>query len=332
MAKPEVRVHFIGDGDYFSPVVAALADEYAIIRDPKNPEFLFFCCVGTSHRRYDCVKIQYVGENMTPDFNWCDYAVGYDYIEFEDRYIRNSRNMRCFPWCAEHVKLSKERDFIVAEAESKTGFCNFIYSNAKSADPIRMEFFEKLSKYKQVDSGGRCCNNIGYFVKDKIEWQRRYKFSIAFENSAKSGYTTEKIIEPLVAHTIPIYWGDPRVCEEFNVNRFINYADYPCMDAVIDRVRELDNDHDQYLNMLSQPWFPDTAPVPVDQKFPSPELLAFVRHIFAQGPIAAKRIPAYGFMQAEKRRVMQESFLGKMRHSAKKRKAELKAALARFLR
>ena len=36
------------------------------------------------------------------------------------------------------------------------------------------------------------------------------------------GYTTEKIFEPMIAQSIPIYWGNPRIGEDFNEKSFIN--------------------------------------------------------------------------------------------------------------
>ena len=38
--------------------------------------------------------------------------------------------------------------------------------------------------------------------------------TIAFENSSFPGYTTEKIFEPMLEGSIPIYWGNPRVDED----------------------------------------------------------------------------------------------------------------------
>ena len=85
---------------------------------------------------------------------------------------------------------------------------------------------EKLSKYKRVDSGGRHLNNIGGPVDDKLEFQKDYKFSIAFENSAFPGYLTEKLPEAVIAQTLPIYWGDKLVHRDFNTARFLNYPDF----------------------------------------------------------------------------------------------------------
>ena len=72
-----------------------------------------------------------------------------------------------------------------------------------------MDFFVKLSKYKQVDSGGRTLNNIGGPVEDKMEFIKDYRFVISFENAEYPGYTTEKIIQPMFVDSIPIYWGNP---------------------------------------------------------------------------------------------------------------------------
>ncbi|WP_281650799.1 glycosyltransferase family 10 [Helicobacter bilis] len=69
-------------------------------------------------------------------------------------------------------------------------------------------FFEALSKYKRVDSGGRWKNNIGGNVDDKIEWLKSYKFNLCFENSSYPGYLTEKLFDAFLAGCVPIYWGD----------------------------------------------------------------------------------------------------------------------------
>lgn len=78
-------------------------------------------------------------------------------------------------------------------------FCSFVVSNSQFSDPLRKRFFERLCKYKKVDSGGRYLNNIGGPVRDKLAFCRGYKFNIAFENSSVDGYTTEKIMEAYAA-------------------------------------------------------------------------------------------------------------------------------------
>ena len=56
----------------------------------KEPEYLIYSNYGERHTRYDCVRIFYTRENVTPDFNFCDYAIGNDGVATKDatyRYI-----------------------------------------------------------------------------------------------------------------------------------------------------------------------------------------------------------------------------------------------------
>jgi hypothetical protein len=153
-------------------------------------------------------------------------------------------------------------------------FCNFIYSN-KSAT-LRNEFFEKLNRYKRVDSGGKINNNIGYKVRDKLRFQKDYKFSIAFENSIGSGYTTEKILDAFAAGTIPIYWGNPSISLDFNPKSYINVHDYNNIEDVVLKVIELDNNPQMYIEYLKEPILKDTSPINEN------EIKLFFDHIFLE--------------------------------------------------
>jgi hypothetical protein len=105
-----------------------------------------------------------------------------------------------------------------------------------------------------VDSGGKVRNNVGGRVPDKVKFISDYKFNIAFENSSHQGYATEKLMEALVTNTIPIYWGDPKIGNDFNTKAFINYNDYESMDAVIEHVKKVDSDDILYRQYLSEPF------------------------------------------------------------------------------
>ena len=48
-------------------------------------------------------------------------------------------------------------------------------------------------------------------VSNKMDFIKDYKFVISFENSSNPGYTTEKLIEPMLVNSIPIYWGNTEV-------------------------------------------------------------------------------------------------------------------------
>jgi hypothetical protein len=113
--------------------------------------------------------------------------------------------------------------------------------------------FYKLSQYKKVDSGGRHLNNIGGRVEDKFEFINKYKFSICFENF--KGARSEKLFEAFGANTIPIYWGDSEIADEYNSKAFVNFYDYGCIEKVIERVIEIDNDDELYLQIMREPAF-----------------------------------------------------------------------------
>lgn len=213
-----------------------------------TPDYLFFGTFGFEHLNYDCVKIMFIGENVAPDFNLCDYALGFDYIQFGDRYMRLP--LYCTYDCfASLAQISLPSDEVLLDRK----FCSMVVSNNRHASPHRERFFRLLSEYKQVDSGGRLWNNVGGPVADKLEFIAKYKFNIAFENSSVCGYTTEKIMEPMVVNALPIYWGNPLVYKDFNAASFVNVNDFASMEDAVQYIVDLDNDDFQYLNKIKAP-------------------------------------------------------------------------------
>ena len=144
------------------------------------------------------------------------------------------------------------------ELASKNNFCNFIYNNPGC--PQRNEFFKLLSVYKKIDAAGPLFNNtpgLGaresvFWNEDKRSFLQRYKFTIAFENDSWPGYTTEKIVDAFLGKTIPIYWGNPNIENEFNSNSFINCHKFKNFEEVIDRIIEVDKDDDLYIKYLKE--------------------------------------------------------------------------------
>ena len=61
-------------------------------------------------------------------------------------------------------------------------------------------------------------------------------------------------MEALITNTIPIYWGDPKIGNDFNTKAFINAHDFESMDAVIEHVKKVDRDEELYRQYLSEPF------------------------------------------------------------------------------
>ncbi|HEX6961632.1 MAG TPA: glycosyltransferase family 10 [Lacipirellula sp.] len=235
---------FTPHDNYFTRLLATRYD----VEIADQPELLIYSCFGNEHRRSKArVRIFFTGENVRPNFRQCDYAFSFDHIDRPEHY-----RLPLYAWYSPPDWLMKGAFDPAQILAQKSGFCNFVYSNPRCK--LRIKFFEKLSKYKRVDSGGRLMNNIGGPVADKLAFLRRYKFTIAFENDSYPGYTTEKIAEPMLAWSLPIYWGNPLVHLDFNPRSFLNYFDYGSLDDLVDRVVELDRDDELYCQYLREPW------------------------------------------------------------------------------
>jgi hypothetical protein len=250
--KKEIRIKFVDFYKGFDPndFIDILAEKYIVILSD-SPDYIFYSCFGYEHLRYNCIRIFYTGECITPNFNECDYAIGFDRLEFGDRYIRIPL-YRMFKWEKEYPDLVNRKKFTMDDLKGKEGFCSFVYSNCFAQDS-RNEIFDKLNQYKKVSSGGRYRNNTGGAVSDKLEFQKKYKFVIAFENTVYDGYATEKLVDAFASYAIPIYYGDPQIAKDFNPKSFINCHEYASFDKVVERVREIDNNDELFMSIINEP-------------------------------------------------------------------------------
>ena len=216
----KIKVKYLDWWGGFEPenyLINSILRKYYDIIETDDPDYIFCSMYSKEALAYDCVRIFYSGENFCPDFNLFDYAIGFENMEYGDRYVYGP-NYILNPRYADDVKkmlVKHKRDEIDQKAKSE--FCSFVVSNGLGSS-LRFDFFEELSKYKKVNSGGRYHNNIGLpdGVPDKYEFQKSHKFSICFENSSHPGYITEKLVQGFAAGTIPIYWGAYDINSIFN--------------------------------------------------------------------------------------------------------------------
>lgn len=94
----------------------------------------------------------------------------------------------------------KTEDALAAAFISNCGARNF-----------RLQALDMLEKLNiQIDSYGSCHRNRDGTV-DKLQTLKRYKFSLAFENSNEEDYVTEKFFQSLVAGAVPVVVGAPNI-------------------------------------------------------------------------------------------------------------------------
>jgi len=262
-----------------------LKERYELLLSDQ-PDFLIYSSHGHEHRLHVGVKIFVSGESEPPDFRECDYSVTCRKL-VDWRHLQLPFYVR-YGQAASIVKGNDDPERALA---AKTKFCSFVVRNHNPRkNRNRLEFFQRLSRYKQVDSGGAFMNNIGGpipgYSGGKIEFLKAYKFNIAFENGSFPGYTSEKIYEAMVARCLPIYWGNPLIGEEFNPKSFLNRSDFPSDEALIEKIVELDKDDAKYLEYARQPYLYNDTP---SQYFSRERMLDFFEKIFSAGEQATQR-------------------------------------------
>lgn len=233
-----------------------LKSHYDLVID-ENPDLLFYSSFGHDYLKYKCSRIFYTGENTRPDFTACDFAFSFDFIS-----NKNHFRLPLYSIYIDHhdmlaqLERKKTREEATKIWETKTKFCCMVVSNPNCTK--RIDFFKQLSKFKKVDSGGSVLNNVGGRVADKAAFIKDYKFVISFENSNQDGYTTEKIMEPILQDCIPIYWGNKLVDKDFNSQRFLDYNQFESEEDLLKRILEIDQNDALAIDMIMQPTFSST--------------------------------------------------------------------------
>ncbi len=271
----------------------------------ENPDFVLASCFGdiSNVLRFDCPRIQVLGEPVTPDFTLFDYAIGFDFLQLNDG-VESNRFFRYpvafWEWHADEASaIENTPSYEEAKKilQRKTRFCDFIYGY-ETKPFLRESILNSLEKYKRVDCAGTYRNNMpdNYTVRynrepSKISFMRESKFSIAGENMSYPGMVTEKIVDSFFANSVPIYIGDPLVSKTFNPKAFINANDFKTENELLAEVMRIDNDDDAYLRMLSAPKFND------EQYFSNllKEYESFLVSVFGREGENAFRRPRYYF-------------------------------------
>lgn len=271
-----------------------ILSKYFNVEISNDPDFVICSNRGKpfEYMKYDCVRIMFMGENISPDFTVFDYIIGFDFIDFRDRYFRlpfafyyDCGN----PWKPEKITEKKAKEIL----DSKEYFCNFIYGH-QSSHGMREKLFQELCKYKKVISPGRYLNNMGTngcnWV-EKKEFVSKSKFTIAGDSISYPGFFTEKIIDTFVKHSIPIYFGNPEINKDINDKAFVwcKSTDEEEINRVIEEVKYLDENDDAYIEKLME--YPLVENNDIENRYEAIE--KFLVDIFSQSKDEAYRRVRY---------------------------------------
>ena len=261
-----------------------LKERYEVIFSD-YPDYVVFSEFGGQNydieNKINCVKLFLSIENRDPNFANTDYAIGIHYIDKEDRYFRKPTETHQLSAIQTVYNVTKVKNIDV----SKKKFCAWVVSNGGGR--VRNLFYDKLSEYKVVDSGGHFRNNVGGSVGNKIEFLSHYKFSICMENSKTQGYISEKLVDCFEAGTIPIYYGDDTVLELLNSKSYIHIKNEDEFEEKIELIKKIDNNDTLYQEIIREKIvIDDTRYARELQKYKD-----FIYHIIEQDKEKAKRFP-----------------------------------------
>lgn len=250
MTKPKLKLGFT---DYYNTLddffVSVLSQAFDVERDDANPDYLIFCdeTFGQNNLKYDpnkTVKIFFTGENRRPWNYQCHHAISFDHLDGRQFYRLPLYVLDNWVQTKNGVPdmLDLDMNMKPVKYEDKEWFCGFVAGNG--ASEYRNKMFHMLNEYKPVMSGGPLFNNIGGVlprdVMSKIDFFRKCRFSLCFENSSYPGYCTEKIMHGFIARTVPIYWGSPTVTMDFQEGSFISRHDFVSDNEFIDTIIKMD--------------------------------------------------------------------------------------------
>ena len=301
MSKKTIRINFSGISTRsgFNPqdnFILDLLKRHYNVELCEDPDYVI-CGVlyegasfmhGVYHEyllNYPCVRIMIEGENLVPDYNLVDYSICQYPIQYLDRncYFPGGIEALTNGHCLLFDLQTKKRDYPDSIINEKEYFASFVASH-DSRNNLRGDFFKSLNTRKRVESVGTYLNNmsdgktVDWEDGSKIDFQKKCRFSLCFESTDEPGFITEKIVEAFYCDTIPVYYGSSNIKDIFNPKAFIDVADYPTFEAAIDKILEIENDTDKYLEMLRQPIFND----PLFPEKKMKELEDFLCHIFDQ--------------------------------------------------
>ncbi len=139
------------------------------------------------------------------------------------------------------------KKFVSAQLQPKKRLCAAFVSSGQNSSR-RQEYLEELANYIPIDSYGKFMKNRRLFWDrgraTRIKTLSHYRFSLAFENSISQDYVTEKLFEPFLAGSIPVYLGAPNV-EEYapGDNAYINVNDFSSVKELAQFMKSVDDSH-----------------------------------------------------------------------------------------
>ena len=251
------------DGDFFEFFFQTAFGGIDYVLNPHEADVVISSVFG--HTQTDPKKtIMYIGENVRPSYLGYDYSLSFDHDTYGGRNFRLPLWWSRLAWDGFEQKprkpnahnhgyeqlidiksLTQPRKL---DMSIKDKFCAMVAGNPEG---LRVNLFNSVSQYKQVDGYGLMFGNS--LRKSKFAVLPEYKFCLCPENSVYDGYVTEKLIDAYAGLTVPIYSGDLSVDRDFNHSAFLNYQFELSTYELKRKIISLDENLELYKEMYEQP-------------------------------------------------------------------------------
>jgi len=265
--------NFNPEYNFFTLLLAAHAPELCIVGGPPQggEDIIIFGPFGTTWQSLppNQPKIHFTGENTGP--LPADLNLGFQHRDMDPNYLRFPLWLLEIDWFgADRARLRNPIPIPLelcrgGPVTERSKFCAFVASNP--ANPIRNAAFQTLTAWKPVDSAGALFNNMGPGLfagggggggeARKVEFLKAYRFCITYENSSSPGYCTEKLLHAKAAGCVPIYWGDPRVERDFNIEGCIDARTFRTPEELVAAVRAVDETPGEWARRAAVPALDD---------------------------------------------------------------------------
>lgn len=241
-------------------IIPILRKHFYVIEDYSQPDIIFHSIfngmkdISKYNRKIPRVLI--LAENWRTSQLDTDFSISFD--------PHSQTNYRLPLWQIYLLLWSELKDQLYNKVQHNSfeRFASFVVSNGSNF--YRNSAFQSLNNYKYVCSYGRFMNNSNelqqkseerYWRDAKLEFfkEHPHKFMFAFENTPTKYYCTEKIMDAFLVGSIPIYWGDPKVKEDWNDKAFVNVMELG--NNWINEIKRLDQDSSLFKEKYNQPVF-----------------------------------------------------------------------------
>lgn len=251
------------DGDFFDFFFRSCFADLTYTDNPHEADLVVTSVFGNIQT--DPAKtLSYIGENIRPSYIGYSRSLSFDYDTYGNRNHRLPLWYSRLAWDGFVEKprrvgsnnhgyeplipikpLLKPRKL---DMTKKDKFCVLIAGNPEG---LRINLFQSISRYKQVDGYG---NMFGRSLRNsKFDILPEYKFCLCPENSIYDGYVTEKLIDAYAGGCVPVYSGDTSVVKDFNHGSFLNYQSNKDIGYFMQKIKRTDEALEIYKTIYEQP-------------------------------------------------------------------------------